>query len=67
MPYLNRHQLSDQNWLILALIYMSGSNNVGERILLKVKCAFIRYKEPTDVFRGLYYESKSEDNKFYLL
>lgn len=53
MLYLNRHQLSDQNWLILALIYMSGANNDRERILLKAKCAFIRYKEPRDVFRGL--------------
>lgn len=37
MLYLNRHQLSDQNWLILALIYMSGTNSDRERILLKVK------------------------------
>jgi hypothetical protein len=66
MLYLNRHQLYDQNWLILALIYMSGTmtRNV---FFWKLNAHLLDVKNHVAYIGDCSTRVQSEDNKLHLL
>jgi hypothetical protein len=66
MLYWKRHRLSDQNWLILALIYMSGTMT-GNVFFWKLNAHLLNVKNHVTCIGDCSTRVQSEDNKLHLL
>jgi hypothetical protein len=66
MLYLNRHQLSDQNWLILAVIHMSGTMT-GNVFFWKLNTHLLDIKNHMTCIGVCSTRVQSEDNALHLL